>query len=346
MKVAINNYPLKSGHKNRGIGVYTKYLVESLEKQKDLEIEYFNNPNQLRNVDIVHYPTFDFFKPTLPLLKKYPTVVTIHDVTPLLFPKYYPAGIRGTINNLIQRLSLLNVSGVITDSENSKKDIHKVLGIKENKIYVTYLAPAGHYQKINNKVALDKVKNKYRLPKEFILFTGNVNWNKNILNTTAAALKAGVEIVIVGKSFEQTENLDHPELKTFKQFKELYSNNPKVHILGFVEDLDLVAITNLATAVVLVSFYEGFGMPILEAQTCGIPVITANNSSLVEVSGDSVLYADPNNIDEIAAAIKKLLVDNELRQILIKKGYLNIKRFSWEKCAKETLRVYEKAAAK
>lgn len=343
MKAGFSNISINSGHKNRGIGVYSRYLIEALKKQDNIKIEFFDNLNLLKDVDVVHYPYFDFFKTTLPIFeKKFPTVVTIHDVTPLLFPKHYPPGIKGTINSLIQRFALLNVSAVITDSENSKKDIAKTLGVNLDKIFVTYLAPAGHYKKISDREFLNRIIQKYNLPEKFVLYTGNVNWNKNILNTTAAAIKAGVDIVLVGKSFEQTENLNHPELKSLNMFNNQFKDHPKIHVLGFVDDQELVGITNLAKAVLLVSYYEGFGLPILEAQVCGVPVITSPNSSLTEVGGESVLYADPKNTDDIAAAITKIFEDENKRVQLIKKGYQNLNRFSWEKCARETIEVYEK----
>lgn len=343
IKVAFNTNPINSGHKNRGIGIYTRFLLEKLRKSPKVEIVDFKN---LYEADLIHYPFFDFYKQTLPLVKKKPTVVTIHDVTPLLFPKHYPPGIKGSLNNLIQRLSLYNVKAILTDSENSKKDIQKVLGIDKDKIFVTYLSGANHYKKETNEKTLESVKKKYKLPGYYALYIGNVNWNKNLLNMAKAAIGADIDFVLIGKSFEERGNLEHPEMRSFKKFLELYEKHPKIHILGFVEDKDIGTIMSLAKVFLFTTFYEGFGMPILEAQRCEVPVITSTTSSLPEVAGESALLVNPSRTEDITDAIKRVIKDSKLARELVQKGLKNIKRFSWEKCAEETIKAYEKALSK
>lgn len=157
-----------------------------------------------------------------------------------------------------------------------------------------------------------------------------------------AALQAGVEMVFVGIGFETKDNLNHPELKSFKQFKEKYSGQRGIQILGYVPDEDLVGIVNLSLASMLVSFYEGFGLPVLEAQACGIPVITSDVSSLPEIVLDSAIKVDPGSVNDITQAIKKVSTDENYRKELVKKGSVNVERFNWKKVAEETLKVYEK----
>ena len=113
---------------------------------------------------------------------------------------------------------------------------------------------------------------------------------------------------------------------------------------GYVDDADLAALLSGAIAFVFPSLYEGFGMPVLEAQACGVAVMTGKNSSLPEVAGDAALLVDPLDVDAIAAAMQRLVDDAALRQELTQRGFENVKRFSWEKCARETLAVLESVA--
>ncbi len=119
----------------------------------------------------------------------------------------------------------------------------------------------------------------------------------------------------------------------------------RVVFTGYVDEDDLPALYGGALALVYPSLYEGFGMPVLEAQSCGVPVMTSNNSSLPEIAGDSALLVDPHDVDAIAAAMHRILTDEGLRQELIRRGFDNVQRFSWEKCARETLAVLEEVAA-
>ena len=344
MKVGINVSFLNSMNKGRGIGFYTEYLVESLKKYTDFEVVTIESHEAKPKVDLIHYPFFDFFRPTLKIDKKIPTVVTIHDVIPLLFPKVYPAGIRGKINLFRQKQALKKVDAVITDSHTSTQDVLKVFKLPKDDVFTVYLAQAEHFKKLS-QMEVKKTLAKFSLPEKFVLYTGGVNWNKNILGQTEAALAAGVDIVFAGKGFETKTNLDHPELRNFAAFLAKYQNNPKVHILGFVSDQEVVALMNAALTVLFVSFYEGFGLPILEAQACGVPVITGNNSSMQEVVGEKGIRVDAQEISDISQEIKKM-EDYAYRQKIIEYGLQNIKRFSWEITAQETVKVYEYALSK
>lgn len=346
MKISICSLPLKTGHQTRGIGFYTKNLIQGLKKNSDIEIQEFSDISEVKKADIVHYPFFDLFQRTLPLDKKFPTVVTIHDVIPLIFPNNYPPGIKGFINNFYQRISLKSVKAVITDSETSKIDIEKILGVNPRKVFSVPLAVSDKCLIIKNQRKLDEIKEKYKLPENFVLFVGSVNWNKNILNLTEASIDAGINIVLVGKDFESKENLNHPEKKSYKEFLEKYENDPMVQRIGFVSDDEKNCLMTLANSLLLPSMYEGFGLTILEAQTCGTPVITGNVSSMPEVAGKGALLVDPYNLKEIKEAIIKIKSDQDLRKDLIKKGFENVKKFSWEKTVKQTIEVYHYASSR
>lgn len=339
MKVAFNSSPLSTGHQHRGIGTYTKNLLDALKARSDIKIQEFSDSREVVDADVVHYPFFDLFQQTLPLKKKFPTIVTIHDVTPLIFSQHYPSGKKGYLNNIIQRVALKGVKAIITDSESSKNDISRYLKINHKKIFPIHLAPSNSFKIIKDSEILKKTQEKYQLPESFVLYVGDVNWNKNLINMASACIQIGMDIVFVGKNFEQKENLEHPELKSFKQFLEQFEGNPLVHLLGFVSAEDLVAIMNLAKALLLPSFYEGFGLPILEAQISGLPVITSKISSMPEVAGEGALLVDPYNVEDIARAIKQI-TDNTTRNKLIKKGFDNVGNFSWSKTADETIDVY------
>lgn len=343
LKIGFNVLPLQSGHKFRGFGYYTKNLLENLKKEKDLEIKEFTNLNEVSGVDLIHYPFFDLFQKTLPLRKKFPTVVTVGDVTPIIFNKQYPSGIKGGIRSGLQKLALKRAGAVITISETSKNDIEKYLKIPKNKIFSIYLAVSENFKKITDYKKLTSVKVKYNLPERFALFVGNVNWNKNLINMAKGCILSGIDLYLVGKSFEQKDNLGHAELKSYREFLKEFRDNPKIHVVGFVEDNEIVEFYNLASVLLLPSFYEGFGLPILEAQACGIPVITSNVSSMPEVAGKGAILVDPNSVEEISGALKRIeTMSDQLRKV----GFENVKRFSWEETAKETIEVYQHLAAK
>ncbi|MBI2599834.1 hypothetical protein HYW43_02870 [Candidatus Daviesbacteria bacterium] len=123
MKVAINTLTLKSAHKYRGIGYYTINLLEALKQETSVEISEFTRLSEVKDVNIIHYPWFDLFFHTLPIRRKFPTVVTIHDVIPLVFPQYYPKGLKGKISFMLQKMALSSCRYIITDSDTSKYDI-------------------------------------------------------------------------------------------------------------------------------------------------------------------------------------------------------------------------------
>ncbi|MBI2596232.1 glycosyltransferase family 4 protein [Candidatus Daviesbacteria bacterium] len=343
LKVGIDISEMNPLSMNRGIGFYTDHLFKSLIKYTDLDVVLVERQKDVKNLDLIHYPFFDFFSPTLPLIKKLPVIVTIHDVIPLVFPKHYPSGMRGRIILERQKFSLKTVQAVITDSISSKLDIMKYLNVAENKISTIYLSPAERFKKERDFKTLLSVKEKYNLPEKFVLYVGNINWNKNLLNLTKASIDANVDLYLIGDAFKTEKNLEHPELNDYKIWLQQYSTYPKVHIIDTYPKDDIVGIYNLAEALLLPSFYEGFGLPILEAQACGTPVITSDISSMPEVSGGGAILIDPNKPDKITAAIKSLEMQS-VKGKLIKEGLRNVEKFSWKKVAEETLLVYQNIA--
>src|SRR3972149_9741665 len=194
MKVAIDTSPLISGHESRGIGAYTKNLVEEFKSGKwDFDFIFFDGKNYSAGIDLVHHPYFDLYYRTLPLRRDKVRIVTIHDVIPLVYPQHYPVGIKGRINFFFQKIALKKVDAVICDSRTSKEDIANKLSFPKSKIHVVYLAPSSNYKKIYDQKLLNFVAKKYKLPKKFALYVGDVNWHKNIENTLRAIKESKID---------------------------------------------------------------------------------------------------------------------------------------------------------
>lgn len=347
MRVAIDISPLTSGnflqHRVRGTGFYLKSLKESLLKYyPENEYEFFNRSEKIKSrPDITHYPYFEPYFLTLPSNIDLTNVVTVHDLTPLVFKDEFPGGIRGEIKWQIQRRRLKHAGAIITDSNSSKKDINKFCGIDNSKIHVVYLAAAAHFKQVSEERKREIIK-KFGLPKDFILYVGDVTWNKNLPGLIEAVNKTGFYLIIAGAAFaNESFDRSNPWNKDLFRSQNLAKKNNRIISTGFVDDNDLVALYNAAKIFVMPSFYEGFGLPVLEAMQSGCPVITTKKGSLPEVAGEAAYFVDPNDIDSIAKGIKEVMGNSALRQKLRELGLKQTKKFTWEKTANETLEVYK-----
>lgn len=342
MKIVIDTSLLNSEHKIRGIGRYTRKLVESLrDLGSDHKILLTSKVELVKNPDVIHYPNFDLFRKSLPFFPPAPVeIITIHDLTPLRMRDFFKPGLRSGLALWIQSILIKRMKAVITDSEHSKSDIIEFLSITPEKITVIPLGVDKQFKPVGIG-KIKSVKRKYSLPEEYLLYVGDVNPNKNlpVLLNVVARLK--INLVIVSRAFEK-ELL--PEIVFLrKMISELGINN-LVKVLPSVQmdpvD-DLAAIYSGALIYVQPSLYEGFGLPVLEAMACGVPVVSSDASSLPEVTGDAALLVKPTEIG-LAEGIKKLLSDDVLRKRMIKNGLIRAKKFNWEKTAFLTLKVYEK----
>jgi len=344
VKVAIDISPLNDSGSVRGIGTYTNYLVNDLKKiSGKIQITTFSGKD-IPESDLIHYPYFDLYFHTLPFRKTRPRVVTIHDVIPLVFKKHYPAGLKGRYNLFLQKLALKNTDAVICDSNTSKQDIHKILGYPFNKIYVIYLAPAPVFKPMQNSNYLENIRNKYKLPQEYFLFVGDVNWNKNIIGLLSAVKKTRVNLVLVGKAL-LNQNL--PQVRDINSEIEKLKIKNKIIKTGYIPDKDLSAIYNLATATIVPSFYEGFGLPVLESMACGTPVLCSNNSSLSEIGHDTALFFDPHKKDDIKNAITKFLSKSQKDREKISKDSQNLAaKYTWNNVTRQTTEVYDSVICK
>lgn len=350
MKIAVDISPLSDtrilSHRVRGTGFYLKNLKSSLlEFFPDNTYQFFDNKESIeKDTELVHYPYFEPFFLTLPLSKKYKRIVTVHDLTPLVFPEHFPKGIKGAIKWQTQKLNLQRSDRILTDSHSSKKDISKYTGISVDKIDVAYLAAGEEFGVTKNLKLKTEIIVKYNLPEKFILYVGDVTWNKNLPRLLKAVNKTNIPLVMVGKTLvEENYDRSNPWNQDLVQTQKLASENKNIKRLGFVPGDDLVLLYNTATAFVMPSLYEGFGLPILEAMQSGCPVITTKEGSLYEVAGDAAFYVNAKDIESIADGVIKVFESSKLQDELSIKGLEQAKKFAWQKTAKETVEAYRKA---
>lgn len=345
MKIAIVSGASKYGDSVRGIGAHNSNLFAAFRKtsNKNYEIPEVSMNDDLSKFDIVHFTVFRPFFISLPFFKPKNTkfILTIHDLIMLIYPKHYPSGIKGWIKFQINKYLVgKHVDRIITISETSKKDICRFLRVKPEIVDVVYLAPKAVIKKLARGEWEKDIRKKYNLPKEFVLFDHGVNYNKNLPTLIKACKIAKIPLAIVGKETENIGKLDlnHPELAHLRNID--FSSIIK---LGFVSDEDLNKLFNIATIYVQPSYYEGFGMPVLEAIGVGCPVICSKTQALVEIAGDACLYFDPYSVDDLVEKIKMFLNNEKLRSNFIKLGFMKVKKYSWKKAAYETLESYRKA---
>lgn len=366
IKIAIVSGATKNADSVRGIGAHNSSLFDAFKKlsNKDINIPEVNRDDDLSKYDVVHFTVFRPFFISLPFLKPKNTkfILTIHDMHPLVYPKQFPAGFKGGVKLLVNKyLIKKNVDRVITISETSKKDICRFMDMDPNLVEVIYLAAKAEYKPIKKGKWVDEISKKYNLPDKFAFYLGDVNYNKNIPTLVTACKKAGIQLVIVGKQAKEIKDnvtgfgvrlgprdyirsllgRPHPEIAHYEFLKSEFIDN-NVLTLGFVDDAETSQIMNLAVCTVQPSFYEGFGLSVIHGFASGSPVIASRAQALVEVGGNACLYFDPNDVDDLVEKIKVFMTNTKIRDEYIKRGFEQVKKYSWDKAAQETLDVYQK----
>jgi len=335
MKILLATKNLHTDSKIRGIGVYARELTRAL--SDNFPQDSFTTTQSSTPPDLIHYPFFDPFFLTLSIPKKIPTIITIHDLIPPKYPSHFPVGLRGKLKWLRQKSQAQKVDHIITDSNASKQDIIRLLSIPDSRVTVIPLGPSG--DKTSAEMTR-KAKVEYDLPHRYILYVGDINWNKNVtgLIDVFAHLDAPTtHLVLVGKSF--TSNLDIPEVSALKNAIKNSGKESKIHSLGYVPSHHLPAMYSYATLYVQPSWDEGFGFPVLDAMTRGCPVACSNRGSLKEVGGRSVAYFDPDS--NMLDVISDLLAHPGKRAKLKNLGLIRAKKFNWDLAASRTHAVYE-----
>ncbi|AFY95603.1 glycosyltransferase family 4 protein [Chamaesiphon minutus] len=299
------------------------------------------DPDLIQKLDIFHSP-FDPIPEEINQSGHIKKFVTIYDLIPVLYPNFFPA--QGGNQTVLKVLSKLNYdSWVFCISESTKNDLcnySKV--IDPQKVFVTHLAASNLFYSCNNRQKNIDVRAKYGIPDApYILSLSTFEPRKNIdsvikcfFNLIEQEKKSNLNLVLVGtKGWKYdkifTEISSNPQLKN------------RVIITGYVDNMDLATLYSNATAFVYLSFYEGFGLPPLEAMQCGTPVITSNSSSLPEVVGDAGILLDPTDTDGLCHALLNIENHSSIRDSMSQKSLEQAKKFSWDKTVRETINGYK-----
>lgn len=293
-------------------------------------------------VDLLHSPYF-----ASPLFPNVPTVVTVHDVIPLVLP-HYGNSLHARAYARLVSAAARKANAIITVSETSKKDIVRVLGVPTDRVHVIYNAVDHNLRQICDEAALEGVRDARGITGDFLLYFGGFDERKNVeriiraFHAARPRLHHPCQLVLAGSL-----NLvgEHPLYPDPRPLIARLGLEEQVIVTGRIPEEEKALLYSAATAFVFPSLYEGFGIPVLEAMACGAPTITSNDSSLPEVAGDAALLVDPTSVDAIAEAMVRLVGDAGLREQLRRKGFQRVSQFSWEESALKTVEVYRQVIA-
>jgi glycosyltransferase involved in cell wall biosynthesis len=300
---------------------------------------YFNQPKidkLLKGIDVYFNPHFF----VAPLSKGCKKVITFHDLSFERHPEFFSRRKRLWQGFLMKtRWEAERADKIIAVSQSTKDDLITLYGIDSKKIKVIYSGVNEQFRQIKKLKSttpqLIRLKKRYNLPAKFILYFGTIEPRKNLIALIKAfellRKKYSIGLVLAGAKGWLYQDI----FKAARESK--YSRD--IIFTGFIEERDKPYLYNLAEVFVYPSFFEGFGFPPLEAMACGVPTIVSVSSSLPEVIGQSALTVNPYHIDEITWAMEAILTNGDLRDWFVQKGLKQAKKFSWQKCAQETLRV-------
>ena len=284
------------------------------------------------DVDLLHSLHY-----TQPVRLGCPSVVTIHDMTFFLFPDLHTRAKRLFFPFAI-RSSVRRADALVAISESTRQDSIRLLGVSPQKIFTTQLGITGEFREAKEKDLLINIREKYDLPDLFILFVGLVEPRKNIpflIRAFKALVVEGIKhkLVIAGRFGWMYQEV-------FNQIEELGLKD-RVQFTGYLPQDDLPMVYNLASLFVYPTKYEGFGFPALEAMACGTPVITTAISSLPEIVGDAGILVPPGDEQALTGAMAEVLRDSTLSNQLRTRGLQRSEYFTWERTARETMKVYK-----
>lgn len=296
--------------------------------------EQIGLPRILRDhkVDLLHAPHF-----MLPLVRPCPSVVTIHDVIGLAWKEDLRSRVGRVYYSWMIWAAVRLADRIITVSQFSRNEIVRYLGVNPEKIEVIYSGIDPDLRQIRDETQIKKVRAKYRIESEYIVYTGIYKPRKNhaaLLRAFRSLLSEGLHasLVLVGPLNEGEQVL--------RRLAAELGISREVIFAGFVNEEELRALYSGARVYACPSLYEGFGFTVLEAMACGTPVVCSAETSLPEVAGDAALYADSRNPEEFGHALHEVFTNDALRNALIEKSRKNVERFSWVNTARETLNVY------
>jgi len=274
----------------------------------------------------------------LPLIHPRTSLVTVHDLGYLRFPAAHPPRQRLYLD-LSTRWNARVAAHVLADSQATRADLVARYGTSPDKITVAYPGRDEALAPVRDPSAIQAVKAHYGIDGRYFLYLGTLQPRKNLSRLIAAfgRLRSDAVLVLAGQRGWLYQDL-------FAQVRRLGLEG-RVYFPGYVPDQDKATLMSAALAFVFPSLYEGFGLPVLEAQACGCPVITSTTSSLPEVAGEAAVLVDPADVEGIAAALERAAADPALRATLIERGFSNVRRFSWGASARTVLGAIEQCAA-
>jgi len=297
----------------------------------------FVNACRRERAALAHVPYFG--SPLFPATR---TVVTIHDLIPIILPAY-----RGSVlvraYTALAALSARRADAIIADSECSKRDIVGRLKIDAARVRVVYLAAEARYRPLDDVTQIEAVRKKYALPEKYLFYLGGYDQRKNVRVIIEAFARlsefyrAGYRLALAGVNLGRDSEF-FPDPRRLARTAQL--PNDALCVLGWVEEEDKPALYAGAAVFLYPSLYEGFGLQPLEAMACGTPVLCAHTSSLPEVVGDAAITLLPDDADAWANAIRAALTDDARRAEMRERGIAQARKFSWTRCAEETLAVY------
>lgn len=292
-------------------------------------VEWFSGP-----VDLFHSPNF-----ILPPTRRAKTLLTVHDLSFIRHPQGAVGKLRRWLEQVVPR-SLARADHVLADSHSAKQDLIDIFKVEAGKISVVGAGVEARFQPISDPVILDGVRKKYHLPAKFVLGLGTLEPRKNYTGLIQAFSLSPIRethhlVIAGGKGWLYDDIFAAAEASPASD---------RIHFTGFVADDDLPALYNLANIFAYPSHYEGFGIPVIEAMACGVPVVCADNSCLPEVAGRSALQVKATDIPALAEALHRLAIDNSLRENTVREGFHQAQKFSWPAAAKRLLAVYQRFA--
>ena len=287
-------------------------------------------PFVIKKLKIDIYYTFNFITSFFHF-RSYNTIITVNDLIPFLFKKsFLKRNIKWfffTIFPFSTKYIFLKSHLIISISNSTKNDLIRLFKVEEEKIKVMYLGFTT--KNINN------IKPAFELPKKYLLYVGRKDFYKNLDRLIKAYsdldenFKRDYSLIIAGKSSKSDIDL-----------KKMIPKNEKIHLINDLHDNELAYLYKNASCFIYPSLYEGFGLPILEAMSYKIPIVTSNVSSMPEVANNAAIFVDPLNLEDMKIKIQNLLNDDTLKEKIIENGKIQLKKFSWDKTANEILKLF------
>ncbi len=370
MRIAFDGTTLTPGR--TGVGYYTEHLLQHLAREVEHtgdEIVVLSNQavdtlqplpphvrvheghrfpvrigwmqlRAARALDAVRPDVAHFTNGMMPIGSPVSTIVTVHDMSLRLYPWCHPVR-RLLLNRPLMHVAIRQAEAIVTVSHSARRDLLRLHGVAPERVSVVHEAASPAFCPITDRARLDAIRAKYALPPKFVLYVGTIEPRKNLSRLVAAFADARAHgiphhLVCVGPYGWSSRDLSGRI--------ERLGIKDAVHFTGYVDFDDLPAIYSLGDVFVFPSLYEGFGLPVVEAMACGIPVLTSNTSSLGEIAGDAAETIDPTSTDAVADALYRLATDPERRVDLVRRGLERSRRFSWAQAAKDMLAVYHRAA--